>query len=92
MVHPAYSDTYNTQKVSGETQSGIFFQIDLCRPGCRMGGPPAFRMITMVDIDVLEQRWLAQFGLAAAGGPHDDHDEVGERPVAGEACRAVMDR
>ena len=59
MVCLAYSDRPN---VTNETQSDIFFQIDLCRPGCRMG-PPASRMINTIDIDVLEQWWLAQFGL-----------------------------
>ena len=41
-------------------------------------------MIAIIDMDVLEQWWLPQLGLAAAGGPHDDRDEVGERPVAGD--------
>ena len=36
-----------------------------------MGGPPAFHMITVVNIDVIEQWWLTQFGLAAARGPHN---------------------
>ena len=40
-----------------------------------MGGRPVFHMITMINIDVLEQWWLAQFGLscgrAAAGGPRN---------------------
>ena len=36
-----------------------------------MGGPLASRMINTIDIDVLEQWWLAQFGLVAAGGPHN---------------------
>ena len=44
-----------------------------------MGGPLAFHMITMVDMDVLEQCWLAQLGLAAARAPHDDGGEVGEQ-------------
>ena len=55
MVHLAYSDTHNTQIHTGETPSDIFLQIDLCRPGCRMGGPPASHMIHMIDMDVLEQ-------------------------------------
>ena len=71
MVHPAYSNLYNLRKVTGETQSDIFSQIDLCRPERRMGGPPVSHMITLVDIDVLEQWWLAQVDLAAAGAPHD---------------------
>ena len=71
MVHPAYSNLYNWRKVTGETQSDIFSQIDLCRPGRRTGGPPVSHITTLVDIDVLEQWWLAQVGLAAAGGPHD---------------------
>ena len=48
-------------------------------------------MIAMIDMDVLEQGWLPQLGLAAAGGPHDDGGEVGERPAAGEAGRALRD-
>ena len=28
-------------------------------------------VITIVNIDVLEQWWLAQFGVAATRGPHD---------------------
>ena len=59
LVHPAYSNWYNLQKTTGVTQSDIFSQIDLCGSVCRMGGDPVFHIITMINIDVLEQWWLA---------------------------------
>ena len=80
-IHPAYSNGYNLQKTTGVTQSDIFLQINVCHPGRRISGPPTFHMITMIDIDVLEQWWLAQVGLAAAGGPHNVQLRSSRRPT-----------
>ena len=73
---------------SGEKKT-IFPCTGLGRSEGDMNGPPALYMITMVDMDVLEQCWLAQRGLATARAPHDDGGEAGERPDCGdEAGRA----
>ena len=49
-----------------------------------MGGPPAFHMIIMVDMDVLEHRGVTQLALAAPGDPRDDRDEVRRQVDCGD--------